>query len=86
MSSPIPNHGRIGRTNVPPSAPSATNNSVFNLEGVPWVITVGESAGPPDRALVEITAQGLHPKAECLRWAPQIRDLWRAGGVAFFHK
>ncbi len=58
----------------------------LDLEGVAWVITGGESAGPSERALVEIAAGGLRPKAECLRWVRQIRDLCRAEGVAFFHK
>ena len=50
------------------------------------MITGGESAGPPERALVEITTRGPRPKAECLRWVRQIRDFCQAEGVAFFHK
>lgn len=58
----------------------------LDLEGVSWVITGGESAGPPERALVQIAARGARLKTECLRWVRQIRDLCRAKGVAFFHK
>ena len=58
----------------------------LDLEGVSWVITGGESAGPPGRALVEITARGVRPKPEGLRWVRQIRDLCRTEGIAFFHK
>jgi protein gp37 len=58
----------------------------LDLEGVSWVITGGESAGPPERALVDLTAGRVRPKAECVRWVRQIRDLCRAEEVAFFHK
>jgi protein gp37 len=58
----------------------------LTLDGVSWVITGGESGGPPERALVEATVRGVRPKPEGLRWARQIRDLCRIEGVAFFHK
>jgi protein gp37 len=58
----------------------------LDLEGIAWVITGGESGGPPDRALVESTARGLSVKPQGVRWVREIRDLSRAQGVAFFHK
>ena len=58
----------------------------LNLEGIAWVITGGESGGPPERALVEATTRGLRPKADGLRWVREIRELCRTQGVAFFHK
>jgi len=58
----------------------------LNLEGVSWVITGGESGGPPGRALVEATAPGIRPKPAGLQWVREIRDLCRVRGVAFFHK
>ncbi len=58
----------------------------LDLEGIAWVITGGESGGPPDRALVETTERGVRPKALGLRWVREIRDLCRAKDVAFFHK
>jgi protein gp37 len=58
----------------------------LNLEGVSWVITGGESGGPPERALVESTVRGVRPKLQALGWVREIRALCRAQGVAFFHK
>jgi protein gp37 len=58
----------------------------LNLEGIAWVITGGESGGPPERALVEATPRGLRPKADGLRWVREIRELCHAQGAAFFHK
>lgn len=58
----------------------------LTLDGVSWVITGGESGGPPERALIETTPRGVRPKPEGLRWVREIRDLCRAEGVAFFHK
>lgn len=58
----------------------------LDLKGIAWVITGGESGGPPGRALVESTERGVRPKGEGLRWVREIRDLCRAHGVAFFHK
>jgi protein gp37 len=60
--------------------------SGLTLEGVSWVITGGESGGPPERALVESTERGVRPKVDALPWVREIRDLCRAYGVAFFHK
>jgi protein gp37 len=58
----------------------------LGLEGIAWVITGGESGGPPERALVEITERGCRPKREAVTWVREIRNLCRATGVAFFHK
>jgi protein gp37 len=58
----------------------------LNLTGITWVITGGESGGPPDRALVTPTARGWRPKPEALQWVRELRDRCHAAGVAFFHK
>jgi protein gp37 len=58
----------------------------LDLDGIAWVITGGESGGPPDRALVEMTNRGVCPKPKGARWVSEIRDLCHARGVAFFHK
>jgi protein gp37 len=58
----------------------------LDLAGIAWVITGGESGGPPERALVESTGRGLRPKVEALGWVREIRDLCQQAGVAFFHK
>ena len=47
----------------------------LDLEGVSWVITGSESAGPPERALVQVAAREARPKTACLRWVRRIRDL-----------
>jgi protein gp37 len=58
----------------------------LDLTGIAWVITGGESGGPAERSLVEVTPRGLRPKREALTWVRGIRDRCRAAGVAFFHK
>jgi protein gp37 len=58
----------------------------LDLDGIAWVITGGESGGPPERALVERTERGVRPKPQGVRWVRQIRNLCRSQGVAFFHK
>jgi protein gp37 len=58
----------------------------LDLTGITWVITGGESGGPPDRALVELTSCGWQPKPEALGWVRELRDRCRDAGVAFFHK
>jgi protein gp37 len=58
----------------------------LDLDGIAWVITGGESGGPPERALVEIAGRGVRPKAAALRWVREVRDRCHAEGVAFFHK
>jgi protein gp37 len=58
----------------------------FDLAGISWVITGGESGGPPERALVETTSSGIRPKASALNWVREIRDRCRGQEVAFFHK
>ena len=58
----------------------------LDLDGISWVITGGESGGPPDRALVEYTPSGHRPKLSALKWIREIRDLCRSRDVAFFHK
>lgn len=58
----------------------------LDLEGISWVITGGESGGPPERALVESTPRGIRLKPLSLQWIREIRDLCRGQDVAFFHK
>lgn len=58
----------------------------LDLDGISWVITGGESGGPPERALVEYTPSGHRPKLSALKWIREIRDLCRSRDVAFFHK
>src|SRR3984893_11255208 len=58
----------------------------LNLSGISWVISGGESGGPPSRALVEKTIHGWKPKEAAIAWVRELRDLCRASGVAFFHK
>jgi len=58
----------------------------LNLNGIAWVITGGESGGPPTRSLVEVTDRGVRPKVEALTWVREICNRCRAHGVAFFHK
>jgi protein gp37 len=60
--------------------------SGLELTGISWVITGGESGGPPERALVENTELGIRPKETGARWVREIRDLCRREKVAFFHK
>jgi protein gp37 len=60
--------------------------SGLDLDGITWVITGGESGGPPGRALVRLSDGVLLPKPEALAWVRELRDLCAAGGVAFFHK
>ena len=58
----------------------------IDLEGISWVITGGESGGPPARSLVTRTTTGWRPKPEALAWVRELRDLCLEKGVAFFHK
>ncbi len=58
----------------------------LDLDGITWVITGGESGGPAERALVEMTPRGWRPKVEALTWVREIHNLCRRHGVAFFHK
>lgn len=58
----------------------------LDLRGISWVITGGESGGPPDRALVMRTPRGWTPKPSAVAWVREIRDRCRSQGVAFFHK
>jgi protein gp37 len=58
----------------------------LDLDGIAWVITGGESGGPSERALVQMTPHGWQPRREALAWVREIRDLCRRRGVAFFHK
>ena len=58
----------------------------LDLAGISWVITGGESGGPPDRALVENASNDYRPKSLAVAWVREIRDLCRSEGVAFFHK
>jgi protein gp37 len=58
----------------------------IDLNGISWVITGGESGGPPARSLVTRTATGWRPKPEALTWVRELRDLCFDHGVAFFHK
>jgi len=61
---------------------------------IDWVITGGESGGPPERRLVTQTgrthgtlgAEVWMPKPEALDWVRSIRDQCRVMGVAFLHK
>ena len=58
----------------------------LDLNGISWVITGGESGGPPDRALVDSASKDHRPKSLAVAWVREIRDLCRSEGVAFFHK
>ena len=58
----------------------------LDLDGISWVITGGESGGPPDRALIDITSRGYRPKPSAVAWVREIRDLCHERRVAFFHK
>lgn len=56
------------------------------LTDIEWVITGGESGGPPERRLVEQVDGRWTPKPEALRWVRGIRDRCADINVAFFHK
>jgi protein gp37 len=58
----------------------------LDLRGIAWLITGGESAGGPSRALVERHGQGWRPKPDALQWVRELRDACRDAHVAFFHK
>lgn len=58
----------------------------ISLKGISWVITGGESGGPPARSLVTRTPRGWRPTPEALTWVRELRDLCREQSVAFFHK
>jgi len=58
----------------------------IDLRGISWLITGGESGGPPERALVVQTSRGWVPKPEARVWVRELRDLCQADRVAFFHK
>jgi len=66
----------------------------FNLDGIHWVITGGESglhlADPrvrANRALVEkLDEGGWRPREDRVAWVREIRDQCTAAGVALFHK
>jgi protein gp37 len=60
--------------------------TAIDLQGISWLITGGESGGPPERALVTRTVRGWEPKPEALQWVRELRDVCRKHGVAFFHK
>jgi protein gp37 len=60
--------------------------SGLELTGISWVITGGESGGPPERALVESTKLGVRPKETAAHWVREIRELCKQEKVAFFHK
>ncbi|MBI4526587.1 MAG: phage Gp37/Gp68 family protein [Deltaproteobacteria bacterium] len=66
--------------------PLLSSLSGINLSGISWVITGGESGGPPERALVAQTSRGWVPKPEALIWVRELRNLCQSKGVAFFHK
>lgn len=63
--------------------------------GLDWVIVAGESAGPPERALVEregyvgpddLTHHRWAPKPDALSWVRAIVQQCRAAGVPFHFK
>lgn len=71
----------------------------LDLSGIDWLIVGGESAGPPNRALVlpaarstdavtrtAAAAHPVEPKPEALRWVRDLRDHAAGTGVAFFFK
>lgn len=74
--------------------------SELDLTGIDWVIVGGESAGPPERMLVEKgpattrlypdgkfhTGPTWTPKPEPLEWVRDLRDRCNAAGVAFLFK
>jgi len=60
--------------------------SGIDLRGISWLISGGESGGPPERALVAQTSRGWIPKSAALTWVRELRDICQAQGIAFFHK
>jgi protein gp37 len=60
--------------------------SAEGLAGIDWLITGGESGGPPQRALVERRAGIWVPRQRPLDWIRDLRDACSAAGVAFLHK
>jgi protein gp37 len=68
------------------AAPLLGPLSAIDLEGISWLITGGESGGPPERALVMRTAKGWEPKPQAFAWIRELRDICWEHGVAFFHK
>jgi protein gp37 len=74
------------RTRFISAEPLLGSLASVDLSGIAWVITGGESAGSPGRALVEHVDGAWRPKAEAIAWVREIRDRCAAAGVAFFHK
>jgi protein gp37 len=81
---------RLREVNVPirfvSAEPLLSSLTGIDLRGISWLITGGESAGPPERALVIQTSGGWVPKPNALTWVRELRNLCQAEGVAFFHK
>lgn len=81
---------RLREINVPvrfvSAEPLLSSLNGIDLRGISWLITGGESGGPPERALVVQTSRGWVPKPEALTWVRELRNLCQAKGVAFFHK
>src|SRR2546426_20086 len=55
----------------------------IDLKDISWVITGGESGGPPHRSLVARTTTGWRPKPEALMWVRELRDLCLEQGIVF---
>lgn len=58
----------------------------LDLRGIAWLITGGESGGPPARALVARIGGRWRARPDALRWVRELRDQCREARVAFFHK
>jgi protein gp37 len=56
------------------------------LGGMDWVIVGGESAGPPERRLVERKAGVWVPRSERLDWVRVIRDQCAVAGTPLYFK
>jgi len=68
--------------------PTNDINDHAAVRPIRWVIVGGESAGPPERRLVEHIDGELHPRPtyKGLDWVRSLRDQCIAAGVAFFFK
>ena len=81
---------RLREVNVPirfvSAEPLLSSLKGIDLRGIAWLITGGESAGPPERALVVQSSRGWIPKSEALMWVRELRNVCQTESVAFFHK
>ena len=56
------------------------------IDNIDWVITGGESGGPPERAMVEMIGSDLSVKESAKGWVRHLRDQCAQNHVAFYHK